>query len=99
MLKAVLLVAKAGAYSQEKLINAIESRDVEKVRTVLKHRPEAPNRNLPGDYVPLLLATSLGYEEIVEEFIKGQADLSTRNDDLDTALHIASRKGHVKVCA
>jgi ankyrin repeat protein len=52
---------------------------------------------MPGNYVPLLLATSLGYEEIVQELLTGGAEVDVRNDDNDSALIIASRKGHVKV--
>jgi ankyrin repeat protein len=83
--------------NNEKLIQAIESRSLAGVRHVLESRPDASVRSMPGNYVPLLLATSLGYEEIVQELLTGGAEVDVRNDDNDSALIIASRKGHVKV--
>lgn len=97
LMTTVRFVAKARAMNNEKLIQAIESRSLAGVRHVLESRPDASVRSMPGNYVPLLLATSLGYEEIVQELLTGGAEVDVRNDDNDSALIIASRKGHVKV--
>lgn len=74
------------------LLRAVESRDIRKVRSVLKHSPELVNLEVQGS-TPLMSATAVNSIEIAHLLLDQGADVNYRTNDSSmrgyTALHFA----------
>lgn len=72
------------------LIQAAKSGNIAAVR---QHITAGSNLNEKNDFdgcTPVILAAVFGWEEIVREFIKADADLTATNNQKNTALHAAA---------
>jgi hypothetical protein len=57
-----------------------------------------PDRGLPGEGIPLLVAPGLGYQSIVERLVEAGADVNLVDTDYaETPLIVASREGHLTI--
>ena len=70
--------------------------DVEGVRATLERDPSSATKPIRGT-PPLLLAVSLGQEEIVALLTKQGADLLAEDNHQRTALHVAAEKSHAGI--
>ena len=70
--------------------------DVKGVRAILERDPSSATRPIRG-IPPLLLAVSLGNEDIVALLTKHGADLLVEDSHQRTALHVAAEKSHASI--
>jgi serine/threonine protein kinase len=80
----------------EKLLEASEKGDVEKVKKLLK---EGANVNAKGKYgwTPLHMAAKNGHIEVVKLLIENGAYVNAKGNDGYTPLHDAAWNGHIEV--
>lgn len=92
----VPLAMQAGKISQQKLIEAVKSKDLEKVQELIKNGEDVNQFSYQygGEGVnPLLQAIIDNNQEIVECLIKNGAQVDKANNNNETALIFAARKG------
>jgi Fe-S cluster biogenesis protein NfuA len=78
------------------LSKAVEAKNVELVKLLLRHgtKPDITRDN--GAYNVTLWAAELGLSEIVEALVDGGADLNFADGNGRTPLSLAAEKGHVQ---
>ena len=84
------------------ILNAVNAKNVEKVRTMLQANPKLVNAiwkgGGPGSDSPLLTtAAKNGNKEIVELLIANGADVNEKNGSGETALMYAASAGHKEI--
>jgi uncharacterized protein len=90
----VLFINRTKAESFEK---AILSNEIERVRSLLRSHPDLAVSRLSLGEAPLLYASRQGLTEVVVELVEAGADLLVADDEQNTALLLASSKGHTEV--
>lgn len=74
----------------EEVFSAIIVRDVESVRALLTATPSCLEQASDSGRTPLLEATALGYDEIVDELLRHKPQLEVTDEDGSTALILAA---------
>ena len=74
---------------------AVRHRQPRLCKYLLEHGAR-PFSSLVFEYYPLHEACSRGYDDVLKVFIDCKVDLNRVTPDLDTPLHIAAMRGHIK---
>jgi ankyrin repeat protein len=82
----------------QQLLEAIKSREVERVKILYKCTDERCTTPDISRYTPLQYATRKGYAEVVRVLLEGGANAERAYVNLWTALHYAANMGHLDVC-
>lgn len=85
--------------SDEKLLKAVESCDIDKVVSILDKKQVSPTKNGPRGYGALHYVCVKGYENLVDLFILRQTDVNAVNERGNSPLHLAAHNGHHNIVA
>ena len=80
--------------SAAEMCRAARVGDVEKVKTLVKAGQDVNQRDWRKGRTPLIWAAVEGHTDCVEYLIQIGAQLHLKDKDSNTALHLASQKGH-----
>jgi ankyrin repeat protein len=72
--------------------------DPDSVRVALKIAPDVNGRSSKG-HTPLMMASELGYAEIVADLLRAKADATLKDPEGKTALDFAQGNGHTEIVA
>ncbi|KAJ5066524.1 ankyrin repeat ph and sec7 domain containing protein secg-related [Anaeramoeba ignava] len=74
-----------------KLLQSIEKEEIEEIEKIISEHKKAENLTEPLNLnTPLHFACKLGKKEVVELFLKYEADVNFQNDDNQNCLHIVT---------
>lgn len=97
----ILTINHQGKFDRTLLHFAVLDGEIDLIRRVIEHKDRDPKRDLINvkdvfHDTPVMLASILGYVEIVELLVDRQADLGVQNLCGRTALQMAAEHGHRK---